>query len=286
MAETTDECATPDATIHLLEADGLQVAASMEVRASGDHDLYQACTGIAHVQPGRMTVLRGHQLDVIGPGETAVLRKFTSGRYFKTWEAHEGSFRMIGFLVQDEFLKELEGQLPERTVALHEVPALVKLGDSAALQGLWASLEGYFANGGQVDRSMLRLKTLEAILATVQAEPRLATVFREFAKPLRADLEQFMERYVTEKVTLEELARNSGRSLSTFNREFRERFQDTPHRWIKRRRLEKARDLMQRLGRKPSEVYLEVGFEDLAHFSRSFKAQFGFPPSELGAAKV
>ena len=31
----------------------------------------------------------------------------------------------------------------------------------------------------------------------------------------------------------------------------------------------------------PSVVYLEVGFEDLAHFSRSFKQEFGINPSAV-----
>jgi AraC-like DNA-binding protein len=36
-------------------------------------------------------------------------------------------------------------------------------------------------------------------------------------------------------------------------------------------------------GKKPSDVYLEVGFEDLSHFSFAFKKEFGKAPSLVGA---
>lgn len=82
-------------------------------------------------------------------------------------------------------------------------------------------------------------------------------------------------------VPLETFARQSGRSLSTFNRDFKMIFGETPHRWIRKKRLEKARELLTTTTKKVSEVYLEVGFEDLAHFSKSFKKEFGVNPSEV-----
>lgn len=84
-------------------------------------------------------------------------------------------------------------------------------------------------------------------------------------------------------ITLEKFAEMSGRSLSTFNRDFRKIFQMSPHKWIKQKRLELARKLLISTSKKASDVYLEVGFEDLAHFSRSFKSYFGLNPSEVKA---
>ncbi len=46
-------------------------------------------------------------------------------------------------------------------------------------------------------------------------------------------------------------------------------------------RLQLARKMMVQSGKKASEVYLEVGFEDLAHFSKRFKSQYGVNPSEV-----
>ncbi|MGE8514401.1 MAG: helix-turn-helix domain-containing protein, partial [Chryseobacterium culicis] len=71
----------------------------------------------------------------------------------------------------------------------------------------------------------------------------------------------------------------TGRSLSTFNRDFRKIFQTTPQRWLTQKRLELAFYHLSEKNKKPSDVFLEVGFEDLSHFSHAFKKQYGFAPS-------
>ena len=95
----------------------------------------------------------------------------------------------------------------------------------------------------------------------------------------RIDLYSFMNQSFLLKVPLKIFALQTGRSLSTFHREFKKVFGETPHRWIMKKRLNYARKLMDSDGLKPSEVYITSGFEDLAHFSRAFKKEFGYPPS-------
>ena len=59
-------------------------------------------------------------------------------------------------------------------------------------------------------------------------------------------------------------------------------FETTPGKWLLRRRLEEAYRLIRDGGRKASDVYLDVGFEDLSHFSYAFRKQFGEAPSRIG----
>ena len=51
-------------------------------------------------------------------------------------------------------------------------------------------------------------------------------------------------------LTVEEFAHYTGRSLSTFKKDFAEVFHNTPSRWIVKRRLEEAKCLMEKLGEK------------------------------------
>jgi len=71
----------------------------------------------------------------------------------------------------------------------------------------------------------------------------------------------------------------TGRSLATFKRDFDKIFHISPNRWLQQRRLQEAFYLIKEKGRKPSDVYIEVGFENLSHFSYSFKQNFGVTPS-------
>jgi AraC-like DNA-binding protein len=80
-------------------------------------------------------------------------------------------------------------------------------------------------------------------------------------------------------VELQRFAYLTGRSLSTFKRDFEKIFHVTPSRWLVQKRLEEAYHLIRDEGKAPSDVYLEVGFEDLSHFSFAFKKKYGLAPS-------
>ncbi len=73
----------------------------------------------------------------------------------------------------------------------------------------------------------------------------------------------------------------TGRSLTTFKRDFKKAFNTTPQRWLTQKRLELAHYRVAEKKMKPVDVYLEVGFEDLSHFSFAFKKHFGYTPIAL-----
>lgn len=80
---------------------------------------------------------------------------------------------------------------------------------------------------------------------------------------------------------MERFAYLTGRSLSAFKRDFAAIFSDTPGRWLVQRRLQEAHFLIEKKGQKPSDIYLDLGFEDLSHFSFAFKKRFGKSPSDI-----
>jgi len=90
-----------------------------------------------------------------------------------------------------------------------------------------------------------------------------------------------MEKNYMFNMSLERFGYLTGRSLSTFNRDFRKVFQTTPQRWLTQKRLELAYYHLKEKRKRPSDVFLEVGFEDLSHFSYAFKRQYGHTPSAL-----
>jgi len=81
---------------------------------------------------------------------------------------------------------------------------------------------------------------------------------------------------------VQELAREVGMSYSSLYQWLKVHADDTPQAIIKRMRMEKALELLRQGSSNVSEVCFAVGFSSLSNFSKSFKAQFGILPSQVG----
>jgi AraC-like DNA-binding protein len=75
------------------------------------------------------------------------------------------------------------------------------------------------------------------------------------------------------------LARVAHVSPAHFARQFRAVFGETPHRYLQRRRIERAMELLRDTDRPVTEVCLDVGFASLGTFSRTFSAVVGESPT-------
>ena len=115
-----------------------------------------------------------------------------------------------------------------------------------------------------------------------------ASVF-DFTDPWKIDILDFLESNYMNDISMEEIANYTGRSLSTFKRDFKKCSTLSPREWLIHRRLEAAHELIRKGGRKVSEICFEVGFKNLSHFSKIYKEKYGISPTgylqyEMGLA--
>ena len=68
-------------------------------------------------------------------------------------------------------------------------------------------------------------------------------------------------------------------SPAHFSRQFRATFGETPHRYLQRRRVERAMELLRETDRPVTTICFDVGFNSLGTFSRTFRAVVGESPS-------
>jgi AraC-like DNA-binding protein len=93
-----------------------------------------------------------------------------------------------------------------------------------------------------------------------------------------------MDRRFAEPLDVSGLAAIAHLSPSQFSRVFRDTFGETPHRYLQRRRVERAMTLLRQTDRPVTNVAWDVGFASLGTFSRTFSAIVGCSPSEFRAA--
>jgi AraC-like DNA-binding protein len=92
-----------------------------------------------------------------------------------------------------------------------------------------------------------------------------------------------MDRAFAQPLDVPALARVAGTSPAHFSRQFRATFGESPHRYLQRRRVERAMELLRETERLVTEICFDVGFSSLGTFSRTFRAIVGESPSAYRA---
>jgi AraC-like DNA-binding protein len=88
-----------------------------------------------------------------------------------------------------------------------------------------------------------------------------------------------IDRDFAHELDIPALASIAGMSDAHFIRSFRDTFGETPHRYLQRRRVERAMSLLRNTDASVTDICMEVGFASLGTFSRTFHAIVGESPS-------
>jgi AraC family transcriptional regulator, exoenzyme S synthesis regulatory protein ExsA len=191
------------------------------------------------------------------------------------------SFCVVMFFLPDDFitgvLKGTTLNKPSSGKMRHSVAAIDV---TPTVQSFFSSMITYFDRQQEPDSMLLELKFKELVL-TIADNPRnselLSYLTSLLQQPEAVSLERVMEENFCFNLKLEEFARLSNRSLSSFKRDFQKIYQTSPGKWLNQKRLQYAMHLLVNLNHTVSEAALECGFEHPAHFSRCFRDRFGLP---------
>jgi AraC-like DNA-binding protein len=92
-----------------------------------------------------------------------------------------------------------------------------------------------------------------------------------------------MDRAFAQPLDVQAVAQVAHVSPAHFSRQFRATFGESPHRYLQRRRVERAMELLRETDRPVTEICFDVGFNSLGTFSRTFRAVVGESPSAYRA---
>jgi AraC family transcriptional regulator, exoenzyme S synthesis regulatory protein ExsA len=227
---------------------------------------------------GTMEVATHTGVATFGQWTLCLVRK---NQLIKAVKKPDGSapFKGIGIFLDHEFLKNYAIAHDLITNIPYSGESNVLLPLDPFMKGYFDSLMPYFEHFRELSESLANAKTTEAIELLLR-DPALGDLLFDFSEPFKIDLEDYMNRNFIYNVPLAQFAKLTGRSLSTFRRDFKKIFKATPEKWLKQQRLERAHYLITQKGRRLSDVYWEVGFANLSHFSDSFKEVYGYSPNE------
>ena len=204
--------------------------------------------------------------------------------YYLMQETIDTNYRSLVFFFNEKLLKEFVGQHLElfnsSSLKNEENSTLLVFEITESLDKFTESIFPYFNLKTQYLNHFLRLKLHELLLHILEIDvsKQFKNILFSLYKGEKVDLDYLMQSYYLKPLSLDELSRLSGRSLSAFKRDFQEKFEISPALWIKNKRLDYAGLQLENTHKNVSEISMEIGYESVSHFIKAFKERFGKTP--------
>lgn len=229
---------------------------------------------------GRFSMENAHEKISMESGEMLLIQKNQLAEITKTpWDGEH--YQTIVISLQENLLRQIALEEQIETGKKYTGPPNIVIPANDFLRAFFQSIIPYARNPDEkLTNSMGMLKVREAVHLLLHTMPQLQEMLFDFSEPYKMDLEKFMLHNFQYNIPVEKFAHLTGRSLAGFKRDFQKTFGMAPRHWLQEKRLAEARHLIETKNKKPSAIYLDLGFESLSHFSHSFKKKFGKAPTD------
>ncbi|MBY0479917.1 MAG: AraC family transcriptional regulator [Chitinophagaceae bacterium] len=219
------------------------------------------------------------------PAKDAVLLK--CGNYFGQMLSTKSSKLQKIIIVHfhpDILKKVYDKELPEILRPPKKIDTTINLeqiNNDLLIQKYIEGLLFYFDNPSLVSEEILILKLKEIILLLTQTKNVIVIqqLLSQLFSPSTYSFKQIIEDNLYSNISSEALAQLTNLSISSFKREFKKIFDDTPSNYLKNKKLEKAAELLTLSDERISTISFSCGFNDLAHFSKCFHKKYNTTPS-------
>ncbi|MFD2568721.1 helix-turn-helix domain-containing protein [Pseudotenacibaculum haliotis] len=150
------------------------------------------------------------------------------------------------------------------------------------LENYKQSIDILLDNPELVDDSIIKNKLKEFVLliSKSQEAPSQLDFLAALFKPNEVDFRSTIHQNLYANLSLEELATLCHLSISSFKRKFKTVFGESPKKYISKKKVEKAAELLKANDLRVSDIAYDVGFDSLATFNRNFTSVYGKSPSE------
>lgn len=199
----------------------------------------------------------------------------------------EGCFHSVLFYFDDAIIQEFLSTVRVNNFTKKEIPEFLKLGTIPTINLFVQSLIQIYQTPHLQDKNFLHLKILELLhlLNGIIPEQTLTDFLFQLILPKKRNIKVFIENNFDKPLKIEDYAYLTGRSISTFRKDFKAQFQTTPKKWLKENRIKKAVDLLEEQERSVTQLAYDVGYENISYFIKEFKAQVGLSPKQYLLSK-
>ena len=239
-----------------------------------EHTLIYLYSGKLEIEDqGKKTTLHKGNCAFMRRDHRMMLQKYTQ---------KEEPYQSIVLKFSRNFLREFYQTIDKNTLpisAKRDKRSLTILpSNKPDIKSLFESITPYFESKDAPSEELLKLKMIEGLYLLLNTDRNLYASLFDFTEPWKIDILEYMNDNYMSDLSMNEMASDTGRSLATFKRDFKKISDLSPRKWLIKRRLEAAHELITTQRKRVSDVCFEVGFKNLSHFSKIYKETFGFSP--------
>ncbi|WP_109300006.1 AraC family transcriptional regulator [Aquimarina sp. AU474] len=186
------------------------------------------------------------------------------------------------FFFSEKKLKEfLEKHTENNLIVKEETPYFIIRND-AYITSYLTSLSTISEAPTIFIENLLSVKFEELMLYLLQKYGKKFELYlRSLIIKETSQFKRIVEKKIHSNLKLEEIAFLCNMSLSTFKRHFIKEYEMSPGKWLQDKRLQKAKETLEQGNVKPSDIYMDFGYNNLSNFSVAFKNKFGFSPNQV-----
>ncbi len=233
----------------------------------GEKTVYYAGT-MVNITPGQFLLLAA--------GNCLMSEKIAApgGNYRSILISFDNGVLADFFIRQANLLSIHTGEIPEEPI--------LRFNQDAFLRNFINSLEHMLAGDQTISPNMQQLKLHELLLYLGENYPGELQKIRGMSQEAADDIfiRQAVNANIDYPISIGELAFLCNTSLSTFKRRFAGIYGTSPSKWLLEKRMQKAAALLKQGKSTASEIYYELGYQNLSSFIQSFKQVHGITPKQ------
>ena len=161
-------------------------------------------------------------------------------------------------------------------------PEIKKISLTHSIKLFTDSIINIYTSSKSSHPEIYNLKMLELLhlIHTEHPTINLPQLLFTYTRPSKKDMRHFMEDNFYKPLKVEDYAQLTGRSLSSFRRDFKQLFKTTPNKWIQNKRIDRAINTLNQQEVNITDLAHSVGYENVSYFIKAFKTRTGLSPKQ------
>ena len=241
---------------------------------------------ITYVISGKKDWITSKKTHKLIAGDTLFVRKgvYTTKQYL------ESEYCVMLFFINDNFIKRFISENPTFKREFNnqkEYNQIFDITTNDVFKTLIESIFQYLNQEVEMPKELVEIKFKELLFNIVlnSNNKELLFFFNSIIQNSKTTIENIMTENFQYDLKIPDFAKLCGKSISSFKREFQNKFNTTPSRWLINKRLDYSKTLLLGTNLTVSEVGYESGFKNNSHFIQAFKKAAKVTPNRYRILK-